>query len=195
MRITVWLFWGRTYIFGDCWGINAAWFFIKEAVWSKKGGATLHIMSWVVSTTPTAISFSIYRYTSRFSTLRRLPNPNLSLNALPWPPRSRPLTFRTAALLQDAGAAAAVTAGAYGLGLTFDTLTQRKIIEQVAYSLSLYLIWILLLWWKYGSWTAVWIILATLRRFLMELKSDIREFWRVLLNWRGFVLLVLLKLC
>ncbi|XP_034704779.1 phytol kinase 1, chloroplastic-like isoform X2 [Vitis riparia] len=86
-------------------------------------------MSWVVST-QTAISFSIYRYTSRFSTLRRLPNPNLSLNALPWHPRSRPLTFRTAALLQDAGAAAVVTAGAYGLGLTFDNLTQRKVIEQ-----------------------------------------------------------------
>ncbi|WKA01258.1 hypothetical protein VitviT2T_019546 [Vitis vinifera] len=96
------------------------------------GRQSLHTMSWVVSTTPTAISFSIYSYTStsRFSSLRRLPNPNLSLNALPWHPRSRPLTFRTAALLQDAGAAAVVTAGAYGLGLTFDNLTQRKIIEQ-----------------------------------------------------------------
>lgn len=95
-------------------------------------------MSWVVSTTPTAISFSIYPYTSRFSTLRRLPKPNLSLNSLPWHPRSRPLIFRTAALLQDAGAAAVVTAGAYGLGLTFDNLTQRKIIEQVANSLSVF---------------------------------------------------------
>ena len=104
------------------------------------GRQSLHTMSWVVSTTPTAMSFSIYSYTStsRFSSLRRLPNPNLSLNALPWHPRSRPLTFRTAALLQDAGAAAVVTAGAYGLGLTFDNLTQRKIIEQVAYSLSVF---------------------------------------------------------
>eukprot|EP00257_Ricinus_communis_P028108 XP_025015522.1 phytol kinase 1, chloroplastic isoform X2 [Ricinus communis] len=34
------------------------------------------------------------------------------------------------ALLQDAGATAAVLAGAYGLVLTFDTLTQRNIIQQ-----------------------------------------------------------------
>ncbi|CAK7325346.1 unnamed protein product [Dovyalis caffra] len=44
-------------------------------------------------------------------------------------PRSS-LTSATAPLLQDAGATAAVLAGAYSLVLTFDSLTQRNLIQQ-----------------------------------------------------------------
>lgn len=103
----------------------------------RKRKKTLQIMSSFVSTVPPPICPS----SSRFLALRLHPNPNLSLTALPWrPPRSRPLIFRTPAaaalLLQDVGAAAVTSAGAYGLVLTFDNLTRRNIIEQVVHSLS-----------------------------------------------------------
>lgn len=43
----------------------------------------------------------------------------------------------TGALLQDAGATAAVLAGAYSLVLTFDTLTENNFIQQVSPSTDL----------------------------------------------------------
>ncbi|KAM1027395.1 hypothetical protein ACFX13_040897 [Malus domestica] len=101
------------------------------------------LMTNVLSFTPTT---PLLRHLSVFSILRRRHNPTtlkspphtLSQSPLHCAPHPPPRPSRSASalpapadgLMQDAGATAVVLAGAYGLVLCFDNLTQRNLLRQ-----------------------------------------------------------------
>ncbi|KAM1140078.1 hypothetical protein TB2_040141 [Malus domestica] len=101
------------------------------------------LMTNVLSFTPTT---PLLRHLSVFSILRRRHNPTtlkspphtLSQSPLRCAPHPPPRPSRSASalpapadgLMQDAGATAVVLAGAYGLVLCFDNLTQRNLLRQ-----------------------------------------------------------------